>query len=256
MPTGDYLSVLSHGLLVTGSGAASAATFTASDNGNGTGVTAVVAASAGATNQFYAARVTGGTETLVTTLYGTRVGDGAIVLPIPTGLWFVYLLSGGVFRGAAYVGSSDGALAVATRCRRAVCDTIRLLAIPPAARVYEQSFPDPQNVAFPCVLVTVDGVSETDESGLSTADDVGRPVKVQIADRRSKSDHAKLPDYELWRQSIERCFRNQQLAGVPESKICRIEPYVILDPNLPQFEYMVSGIVVRAVCRERRGVGS
>jgi hypothetical protein len=233
-----------------------AVTFTVTDNANGTGVTAVVAGSGALdVNDFFGARATGLTGPLVPTLYGSRVGNGAIVLPLPLGLWFLYLSSAGVLAQTSYVSSSDSALAVATRCRRSVCDTIRLLTIPPASRVYEQSFPDPQNVAFPCVLVTVDGVSETDESGLSTRDDVGRPVKVQIADRRSKSDHAKLPDYELWRQAIERCFRNQQLAGVPESKICRIEPYVILDANLPQFEYMVSGLVVRAVCREPRGVG-
>lgn len=233
-----------------------AITLTITDNADGTGATATVAGSGvGTANVVTVGKATGLTGPLSFVAGGSRTGDGAVTLAVAGGLWWALLKTDGAFSALAYFSASDGAAAVATRVRRAVCDTLRLLTIQPAERVYEQAFPDPKNVTFPCILATVDGVQESDEQALSTRDDVGRPVKVQIFDRRSKNDHARLPTWETWRQAAERCFRNQQLAGVPESVRCKIEPYVILDPNLPAFEHMASGFVVRAICREPRGVG-
>ncbi len=258
MPTGNYQSVLSHGLIIPatepGPTPTDPASFNLNDDADGTGFTADVTESeADAENVFYASRLEAAGLTF--TQVGSRTGNGSAAVVVTPGPYVVYMTTGGVFSGVKYGVATSGALAVATRCRRAVCDTIRPLSIPPAARVYEQSFPDPGNVSFPCVLVTVDGVEETSEQTFSQRDDFGRPVKVQIADRFSKGDHERLASYEFWREKITRCFVNQQLAGVPESVYCKIEPYVILDPNLPQFEYMVSGFVVRCVCREPRGVG-
>lgn len=233
-----------------------AAALTVVDNADGTGATATVTGSGiGSANSVYVAKANGEAGVITPTLGGSRVGNGTVDLALAKGLWFAYLTSDGVLANLCYFGATDGLDAVATRVRRAIADTIRLLPIPPAARVYEQIIPDPENASFPCVMLTVDGVSETDEPGLSTRDDIGRPVKVMIADRCNERDHTKLDLYEYWRQSIDRCFRNQQLAGIPESKYCKIEPYIIIDLNMPQYQYMVSGLVVRAICREPRGVG-
>lgn len=232
-------------------------TLTVTDDATGTSATATVAGSGVlADNIVLLGRADGIGGALAFGAGGSRVGDGTIPLTVTPGLWWAYLTSDGVFSGLYYFSATDGLAAVATRCRWSVRDTIRLLSIPPAARVYEQAFPDPSDVEFPCTLVTVDGVQETEETGLSTRDDRGRPIKIQIADRADRREVIKrLPEYEFWRQSIERCFINQRLAGVPESIKCKIEPYVIIDPSMPQYEYMVSGLVVRAICREPRGVG-
>ena len=232
-----------------------AATLTIADDEDGTGATATVAGGgAGAANVVTVYKATGRVGSMVGTAY-TRTGNGTLSLPVARGLWFALLTTDGVPAGMVYFAATSGLDAVATRVRRAVADTIRLLNIPPAERVYEQMIPDESNVSFPCVLVTVDGVQESQETGLSTVDDIGRPVKVAIADRGGKREAQKLAEYEYWRQSIDRCFRSQQLAGIPESVICRIEPNLIIDPNLPQYDYIVTGLVVRAVCREPRGVG-
>jgi hypothetical protein len=184
------------------------------------------------------------------------VGDGTVSLSLEKGLWFAHLVSNSVFSGLIYFAVTNGLDAVAARVRRSVADTIRMLPYPFAQNVFEHGIPDPENVVFPCAILSVDGVQENYENALSTADDVGRPVKVQLADRCDKRELiTNLPTYELWREKVARCFVNQRLAGVNESHICRIEPYVIVDPNLPQYEYMVNALTVRAVCREPRGVG-
>lgn len=225
------------------------------DNADGSGAMATVVGSAGHLNAIYVGAVKGEVGNISFVHVGDITGDGSLSFVRPKGLYFGYASDGGEASNFYYFTVTDGLDAVATRCRGSIASTIRLLPIPPAANVYEQAYPDAGNVTFPCTLVSVDGVQESDEQGLSTRDDVGRPVKIQIADRANKHDHSKLPLWESWRQAIERCFRNQQLAGVPESKICRIEPYQIIDPALPQFEWMVSGLVVRCVTREPRGVG-
>lgn len=231
------------------------ATFTITDDFNGATVTATIAGSAGGANSLFVGKAAGEVGAMPFAAAGDRVGDGAVTLAALPGLYFAYLTTDGAFQAMAYFAASSGLDAVATRCRKGVIDTIRLLPIPPAQRVYEQQWPDPSNVSFPCTLVTVDGVQETEETGISTRWDRGRPVKVMLADRQSHRDPAKLALYEFWREKVERAFVRQRVAGVPESVQCRIEPYVILDPNLPQFEYMVTGLVVRVICREPFGIG-
>lgn len=233
------------------------ATVTITDNADGTGATAVVAGTSGAGVVAHVGQTTGLVGSVPFSFSFSRTGDGSLPFAITRkGLYFAYTLVGGLPVDLSYFAVTDGKHAVATRVRAAVVSTIKSLLIPPALNVYEQMFPDETNVKFPCVICTVDGTQESEALILNNHDDIGRPVKVMIADRADKWEHRKLPDYELWRQSIDRCFRNQQLIGVPESVVCKIEPYVIVDPNARQYQHMVSGFVVRAVCRETRGIGS
>lgn len=234
-----------------------AATLTIVDLTNGTGATATLAGTLGAAVSLYVAQVSGLAGALPFALAGTRVGDGSLVLAPQGGfgLYFGYALVGGVPTNLVYFAVTSGAQAVATRVRRSVVNTIKLLPLPFAKNVYEQILPDETNIRFPCAICTVDGVSETEEQVFSVNDDIGRPVKILIADRATKMDHARLPDYELWRQAVDRCFRNQQLAGVVESVRCKIEPYTVIDPTLREYQHMVTALTVRAICREPRGVG-
>lgn len=142
------------------------------------------------------------------------------------------------------------------RCRSAIIDTIKLLALPEIGdKVYSHLTVDETAVAsFPCVICSEQGVQETDEQFLSTRDDVGYPVKVEICDRSGVRDHKRLGFYELTRQRIMDAFRNQQLMGVPESKINKIEPYVVVDPDADKYEFIVSGTVIRCVLRHGRGL--
>lgn len=233
-----------------------AAAFVITDNGDGTGATATVTGSGvGVSNVVTVFRATGQTGEMTGTPH-SRTGDGTISLPVELGQWFAYATSGGAAAGVFYFAASDVTLAVATRVRRAIKNTLELLSLPPAQRVYEQMYPDERNIAFPCALVTVEGLSETVAQSFSQRDDIEHPVKVEIADRHGKNDHKMLPTYERWREAFARCFVAQQLAGVPESVTCRVDFNIIIDPNLPNYDHVVSGFIVRAVCREPRGVGA
>lgn len=226
------------------------------DNEDGTTATATITGTLGDTVSVYTGRVNGQLGAVPMTLAGSRVGDGNLTLTLSRGYFFAYAITPSQARSdLTYFKVTDGQDAVATRIRAGVVATMKLVPIPCCVNIYEQMFPDESNVSYPCIVCTVDGVQETDESSLSTVDDFGRPVKVLIADRVDKYDHEQLPNYENWRQALIRCFVNQQIPGVPESVRCKIEPYVIIDPNLPQFQHMVSGFVIRAVTREPRGVG-
>ena len=231
------------------------ATLAVVDKADGTGATATVAGTGGAGATVFVAQVTGALGSPTWATGGTRTGDGTVNLSVATGLWFAYALVGGSITNLVYFQASSGLSAVATRVRAAVRDTLKLLPYPPFANVYEQILPDEANVVFPCVILTVDGMQETESIVVNNRDDIGRPVKVMIADRADWRESANLPLYEKWREAAERCFRQQQLPGVIESVKCLIEPYVIIDPNARHYQHMVTGFVVRAVCREVRGVG-
>jgi hypothetical protein len=119
---------------------------------------------------------------------------------------------------------------------------------------HEQIIPDETNVRFPCGILTVDGLSETFVPKLSGKDDWIRPVKVMICDRCDQYDHGRLPDYELWRERLMRSVNQQRVPGLPESLITTVEPLIIVDPNMPKFQFLVSGFIVRAQTREARGL--
>lgn len=157
-----------------------------------------------------------------------------------------------------YFSCTDGTLAVATRVRDSIAERFALTGLPcvAAGRIHKQIFPDPSNMEFPCTLLTTEDVSEEFQPGLNELDYIGRPCRVQIADRVSEYQHDDLPDYEYWREKLMRAVLHQQLPGVTECIQCEITPYIIADRNLPQYQYFVSGFVVRALCREPRGIGS
>lgn len=230
--------------------------LTVTDNFDGSGATATITGTSGAVNTVYYARMGANTQ-FTWQLGGIRTGDGSIVLSIPFGVYIAYLLSGSanVSTVVYFTVTATAYASIQTRCRNAVQATLALLPIPPAANIYQQKWPQDSNVKFPAALVTIDGVQETEESTLSTLDDVGYPVKIMFVDRQSKNDSRDLQNYELWRLYAANAFRNQRLLGIPESKICRIEEYVIVDPNAREFQYMVSGLTVRCVCRQGRGIG-
>lgn len=146
--------------------------------------------------------------------------------------------------------------AVATRVRAAIKARLLLLDLPEIdGRVYEQFYPDDSAATYPCVFLTLEGQSEQEVESTALSDYVAYPVRVMIADTHHPGDHTMLAAYEKWRELIAAAFRNHQLAAVPESVRCRIEPLVIADPSLPMYQHFVSGLVVRAVCKVPRGLG-
>lgn len=227
--------------------------FSVSDNMDGSGATATISGSGGASNSVYYSLFSG---SLVWVLAGAITGDGTVAIPAPIGVYTSYLLSNAiVVPPVAFTVTDAATLAIETRCRSAVMAVVGALPIPPAGNLYVQKWPIQSMIDFPCMLFTVDGVQETDESQLSTVDDVGYPVRIAIADRSDKQDSTMLPQYELWRQNVANCFRNQRLPGVPESVKCKVEPYVIIDPEGKDYAHIVMGLTIRCICRQQRGFG-
>lgn len=228
--------------------------FSIADNGDGTGATATFTGTSGAVNTVYYSLI-GSTWSWFNA--GSLTGDGTIDFSTSLGVYLAYLYTApsAVSPLAGFTVSNLYAQSIQTRLRNAIAATLATLPFPPAANIYQLMWPDGANVKFPAILLTMDGVQETEEPILSTLDDVGYPVRVMFADRTSKNDHSKLPLYELWRLYGMNCFRNLRVLGVPESKICRIEELVIIDPNLPQYQHVVSGFTVRCICRQPRGIG-
>jgi hypothetical protein len=184
-------------------------------------------------------------------------GNGTIVEATPAGIYLAYARGRTTDAASEAVtfAVSNGLAAVATRNRDALAALFALLPYPPAQRIYSQIIPDEDNIQFPCTILTVDGTQETNEQALSTVDDIGRPCKVILCDRGGRKDHAKLPLFELWREKYIRAVLNQRTPGLPESKINQVEYNVVIDPNLPAFEHIISAFIVRSICREPRGLG-
>lgn len=222
-----------------------------------TGATATISGSAGGTVAVYAARVDGQIGSANWSQVGSRTGDGAISLALAKGYYFAYAAEGGDVSPLQYFVVTDGLDSVATRCRAAVRATIELLDLPCTRRIYEQwDALDDTNLLYPCVVLTTAGQSE--QSGFYTAslDGIGRPILVLICDRQDIKDPRPLPDYESWRQRIERAFRSQRLSGVIECRWCTVEPGQIAEEYRQRFQCVVSTLTIRVDTREPRGLGA
>lgn len=151
---------------------------------------------------------------------------------------------------------TDGRNAIATQVRDSIKARIGLLNLPGCKEVAIQMTPDESNLSYPCVVVTPHDLTETDEQFLSTLDDRGHPNRVMICFREDAIDHAVMAQTDFWRERIVRAFHNQQMPQPIEVVRMRVEYDYIINPNLPQFQYVVSEFVVRVVTREPRGLGA
>lgn len=222
--------------------------ITFADLADGSGTTASVLGTGGASVEVFVQVVNGGGWSSA----GTRVGDGDLLLVLPVGLrWGYARIPGEQTAPVSFVVTGGGGLSLATRCRDAVIATVQALSLDGCRGVIEKPYPDPANADFPVVWISTDGVRETVEAGLNATNDIGYPVRVLIVDRHELRDKSRLRErYEPWREAIIEAFLDKRLAGVPESVQCLIEPLPVLDPNLPQYQFVVSGVVVR--CRTRK----
>lgn len=238
-------------------------TFTITDNATDPpAVTVQVSGETGSTVRYYRSPVGGPPEWVLT------AAQSSFSHPFPPtafalakGAWWVYAADNAAQSAPVLVLVTDGLDSVPTRCRAAIAARIVTLGLTDPdgggpLPVVEQIYPDETGVStLPCVILSNDGVQEGDFGGVNAFDDKGYPTRVGIVDLQgTPPDHRRLRVYERWRYAIERAFDGQRLPGVPESAYCRIEPYVIFDPKLPMMSHIVSGLLVRSVCRVPRGL--
>jgi hypothetical protein len=152
-------------------------------------------------------------------------------------------------------------LAPPTRCRQALAAAFRALALPAygagpgrlaalAGNVVEQLALDESNLTFPAVILTPSGAAETVEPDTNAFDLIGYPTQVLICDRNGRVQHAKLAAVEYWRHRLMAAVRTHRLAGLGGLLVrTGVEPYQVVDPNVRDFQHLMSGFLVRCYCR-------
>ena len=120
-------------------------------------------------------------------------------------------------------------------------------------RVFAVRWPDQKQVDFPCVFVSVEGETEQADERVNVGTDWGYPTRVFLADNDTTNARANLTRELTWRQQIIDRFHMQQFAADPLVYQFKVVPAVIYDPRLPQYEHVVSGMVIWAKVRVVRG---
>ncbi len=129
------------------------------------------------------------------------------------------------------------------------------------ARVYARMFPDYSDVQFPCVFASVEGEmerlvpEECSTGGPGIGDDAGYdvweyPVRLWIADNTQPRAHSRRRAYLRLRRAIIGLFNfkahplAETTPAVLAVQSARVEPEIVFDPMLPQYQHVVCGVRV------------
>ena len=131
------------------------------------------------------------------------------------------------------------------------------------ANVYTQWLEDQSNIKFPCVLLLIeeDAEEEDDEAMNFEQDAIIYYSRLLICDRVSPRDPKVRGTYLLWRYIITQTLQGLVtgpfpfLPNTPECWDLRIKRLKTFDQKLPQYQFMVSGLVIgfRTVTTRWRG---
>lgn len=216
--------------------------------------TATVAGSGGGSVSLFAAPPNRPPEPPVWAAAGSRTGDGVITGTLPVGPHWLYAVTSlGLTPPALAVLTAPGEDSLPTRCRDAVIAALTPLASFPFQAVHDEPYPDSANKTGPWLSVSVGGLRERIAPGLNCTNDVGYPVRVLYCDKHHLRDKAKpRTRYDPFRLAMTDLFHHRRLAGVTESIQCEVEPLDVLDPRLPAYQMVASGVVVWCWTRRAR----
>lgn len=109
------------------------------------------------------------------------------------------------------------------------------------------------DLAFPCVLVTSAGDMEEILAGDTRDLEWGVPYRVWIADVNDRGRHKKERVYSMWRKAIFALFhQSRPLADIPEATAEVTPGGLRFDPNVKQYERVVSTLLIRLRVGEKR----
>lgn len=197
---------------------------------------------------------------------GTRVGNGTISVALSNGFYYFYVeesTGGGSVLGASPPIRSrvdDGGDDIFTRCLEAVQATVRELDLTgvPDDRVHLRTVPqDSAGLATPCVFVFPFGSEGFAEgAGTNLKDEIIYPVMVAFIKAGNQDNDATPRDlYLLNRQRISDAFRNQRLAGVPESIMINTSYREVISTNAwLNHNLFAGGIVLNIKIWQSRGM--
>lgn len=234
------------------------------DNHDDSGATATVAGTASGLVTIYTQLNTGEANVNGWELTATITGDGTVQLVLAVGNYFAYAIEGTTLSPVFYFGVTSGAFAPQTQCRAGIKARLLLMnfvGLPGKlssinGRIYEQYRPDYTKVSlYPCVLLTIDGVLDSKKDATSNRDFVWYPCRLEIHGHSNPIAQELLPYYERWRYQITQAFEcNAPLAGVDTSILSRVEPYQIADERLPEYQKVVSAMIIKTYCSVPRGL--
>lgn len=232
-----------------------ALTVTIADNADNTGATATISGSSAGTVTVYTLLVSGPLSQNSWVSSGSRTGNGTVSLSLQTGFYFVYAKESTTLTDLVDVRVTTGAESVVGRCVSAIATLLGQLDLPCTANIYDILYSNQPNLTYPCIVLTYEDARQTDEMTTNGRDDIGHPIRILVKDIVQKYDSAKRETYRSWQERIRRCFISQRLPGVVEIVRNKVEygPVNVIDSSFPQ---SVLEIVVRAVTREVRGVGT
>lgn len=227
--------------------------------------TAAVSGSAAGSVTVYAARVDEGTGLGAFAAAGSRTGDGNVTLSLANGYWFAYAKEGSSLSDVVRFQAHDGTLAVATRCRTVIRDTLLLMTgvygCGPG-RVTDGQWDDSTEDVdrtnlpdLPCTVLTTARQRPAVDYYGNVMDGVECPTLLYLVDAQDPKDPRTLPDYEAWAQAVTRAFHHQRLAGIPEVRYVTVEPQAVAESGGATPSMRVP-LAIRAFTRQVRGLGA
>lgn len=205
---------------------------------------------------------------------GSRTGDGPVGVLVPPRFYFVCAKTATDCSPPARVAVTDGRTAAATQLQAALAATLKLLNLPSATDfaekraagdgewtgvgVYEHLLDDPTERRYPCLVVSLDEVNETEETGTSDTDDIVYPFRVMLYDSALAPTNQTVRAWVQWcREKVSRALRQQHVLAVPGSVVCRVRPGPVVRRRTdPPFAGYAGGFTVQCVQREPRGLGA
>jgi hypothetical protein len=153
---------------------------------------------------------------------------------------------------------------IRTRIVDAIADKLALvnLAEIGTTKIYKLNTEDDPAQSWPGAVILRDFMPDQHLGGTNVRDDIGYPVTILLQDRADfigNSITNETPKWDLWREKVDKAFRNQRLSGVDEVYTCLIEPgrRPATEPGAETPKIYLStrvSLVVRALTRETRGI--
>jgi hypothetical protein len=259
------------GLLLSGFGTGTsplppdAPILAVADDGDNTGATATITgSSAGSANVVYTRAVSGGIGSTAWVNSGNRTGDGTVSLALAAGYYWARvestLNSQVVNSNVVYFVVTTGDDPVFSQCLDGVLARLQGMTFAGlnTANFTRRKLPWNRkltaNEVKPGAFITPAPERQDSRAGTNQRDDVGYGVAIVVV-RVSNKDLISNEDATLlWRQQINKAFRNQRLDGVVENWKCEVEPGSVFNSSLFGDGYDVFSMTVRCWCRETRGL--
>jgi hypothetical protein len=236
--------------------------ITYANNEDGTGVTATIAgAGAGDTTDLFVQSLTGKMEDWQFLPAGSIVGNGTVVVP-NLGARFFYGATAGVVEPVVFVLSTNAnESATHNQCLIAVVARLKLIGLDGINNddIVDKTLPTDRGTNFQLngtttIVVSPPGTEgQSDGAGTNVRDDIVYPVTITIL-RADNQSEVKRPQGLLWRQQINKAFRQQHLPGVPCVYRVRISPGPIVDQRAFWSGRYHSSFILRCTSREGRGI--